>query len=190
MKQWLKNLLIILVTLAVGGVAGYFIGSSSQEVVTQTQRIYTWSKGKEVVKEIPVREPYVVYQTIEKEVPIPTDTAALYAVWCEYHNVNNYTFDFSDDSLGVFKVDFAVTENKVSESPKATIQPNILTITETNTVYKVPTIQGYIMLGTSVDLGTNQIQAGIDLKQRFLVGASGIRMNNNWGYTINFGVKF
>ena len=190
MTQWLKQLLMFLTIFIVGGVVGYYVGRSNREVVTKTQRIYSWSKGKEIIKEIPIPEPEVVYKTIEKEVPIPIDTAALYAVWCDYHNVNKYTFDFSDDSVGVFKVDFSVSENRVSESPKATIQPNILTITETNTVYKVPTIQGYAMIGASVNLNTFQVQAGIDVKQKFLIGASGIRLNNAWGYTVNFGMKF
>lgn len=190
MKQWLEQLLICLAIFAVGGIAGYFISRSNQEVVTKTQRIYSWSKGKETIKEIPVHEPYVVYKTIEKEVPISTDTAVLYAVWCDYHNINEYSFDFSDDSVGVFKVDFSVSENKVTESPRATIQPNILTITEINTVYEVPTIQGYAMVGVSMDLNTFQVQAGIDFKQKILIGASGIHLNNVWGYTVNLGIKF
>ena len=190
MNKWLKILLVCLTIFAVGGVVGYFIGKSSQDIVTKTERIYTWSRGKEVTKEIPVPQPYAVHDTVDRIVLQTIDTAALYATWLDYHKTRDYALDFSDDSVGVFKVDFSVSENKVCNSPKATIQPNILTITETNTVYKVPTIQGYVMIGTSVDLGTNQIQAGIDLKQKFLVGASGIRMNNNWGYTINFGIKF
>lgn len=190
MSNWAKSILLAMTIFAVGGIVGYFVGRSRSEVTTRVEKIYTWSKGAEHIKEIPIPQPYEVIKTIERIVPAEVDTAALYEAWLKYHDVNRYEFDFSDDSVGVFKVDFEVSKNEVAAPPRATIQPNILTVTETNIVYKVPTIQGYIMLGTSVDLGTNQIQAGIDLKQRFLVGASGIRMNNNWGCTINFGIKF
>lgn len=187
-KNFLNTLCLVLFAFVLGAFGGYFGGRNKKDAPAKIQRIYTWTKGKEIVKEIPVNR--IVYKTIEKEVPIPTDTAALYRVWCDYHNVNKYAFDFSDDSVGVFKVNFDVTENRVSGSPRATIQPNILTIEETKTIYKVPYIQGYVLIGTSVDLGTNQIQAGIDIKQRYLVGMSGIRMNDNWGYTVNLGIKF
>ena len=97
--------------------------------------------------------------------------------------------DFSDDSLGVFKVQASVQENKLI-SATSTIKPNIRTVTERETIYKVPIIQFYTLIGTSLDLSTNQIQAGVDLKQKYMIGASGIRMNDKWGYTINFGIKF
>ena len=51
-------------------------------------------------------------------------------------------------------------------------------------------IQGYAMIGTSVDFSVNQIQLGIDLKQKFLISVSGIRIKDKYGYTINAGIKF
>ena len=182
-----------IVALAVGLVIGFFLGKAEVEPTpAKTQRIITWARGKETIKEVPVPEPYAVHDTayIVKEVPIPTDTAALFKVWKDYHLTRDYDLDFSDDSLGVFKVKFAVHQNKVASSPVATIQPNIKIVTEENTVYKVPFIQGYAMVGTSVDFSVNQIQLGIDLKQKFLIGVSGIRIKDNYGYTINAGIKF
>ena len=54
----------------------------------------------------------------------------------------------------------------------------------------MPTIQFYGLIGTSLDLKTNQIQLGVDLKQRYLIGVSGIRMDDEFGYTLNIGIKF
>ena len=182
-----------IVTLVIGLVIGFFLGKAEVEPTpSKTQKIITWAKGKETIKEVPVPEPYVVHDTtyIVKEVPIPTDTAALFKVWRDYYLTRDYDLDFSDDSLGVFKVKFAVHQNKVASSPVATIQPNIKTVTEENTVYKVSFIQGYVMIGTSVDFSVNQIQLGIDLKQKFLISVSGIRIKDKYGYTINAGIKF
>ena len=61
-------MLICLTIFAVGGVVGYFIGKSSQDVVTKIERIYTWSKGKEVIKEIPVPQPFAVHDTVDRMV--------------------------------------------------------------------------------------------------------------------------
>lgn len=182
-----------IITLVIGLVIGFFLGKAEAEPTpAKTQRIITWSKGQETIKEVPVPEPYDVHDTayIVKEVPIPTDTAALFKVWRDYYLTRDYDLDFSDDSLGVFKVKLAVHQNKVASSPVVTIQPNIRTVTEENIVYKVPFIQGYAIIGTSVDFSVNQIQLGIDLKQKFLIGVSGIRIKDNYGYTINAGIKF
>ena len=182
-----------IVTLVIGLVIGFFLGKAEVEPTpSKTQKIITWVKGKETIKEVPVPEPYAVHDTtyIVKEVPIPTDTAALFKVWRDYYFTRDYDLDFSDDSLGVFKVKFAIHQNKVASSPVATIQPNIKTVTEENTVYKVSFIQGYAMIGTSVDFSVNQIQLGIDLKQKFLISVSGIRIKDKYGYTINAGIKF
>ena len=182
-----------IVTLVIGLVIGFFLGKAEVEPTpSKTQKIITWAKGKETIKEVPVPEPYVVHDTtyIVKEVPIPTDTATLFKVWRDYYLTRDYDLDFSDDSLGVFKVKVAVHQNKVAYSPVAIIQPNIKTVTEENTVYKVSFIQGYAMIGTSVDFSVNQIQLGIDLKQKFLISVSGIRIKDRYGYTINAGIKF
>lgn len=182
-----------IVTLVIGLVIGFFLGKAEVEPTpAKTQKIITWAKGQETIKEVPVPQPYVVHDTtyIVKEVPIPTDTAALFKVWRDYYLTRDYDLDFSDDSLGVFKVKVAVHQNKVASSPVATIQPNIKIVTEENTVYKVSFIQGYVMIGTSVDFSVNQIQLGIDLKQKFLISVSGIRIKDKYGYTINAGIKF
>ena len=179
-----------LIALAVSCVIGYFLGRSSVDVPEPKKEIIiNWVPGKTVTNTITKPEPYAVHDTTIKIVEAPIDTAALYAVWRDYYLSRDYNLDFSDDSLGVFKVQASVQENKLI-SATSTIKPNIRTVTERETIYKVPIIQFYTLIGTSLDLSTNQIQAGIDLKQKYMIGASGIRMNDKWGYTINFGIKF
>ena len=97
--------------------------------------------------------------------------------------------DFSNDTLGAFKVDAVVNQNKLI-SVNSFIEPNIRTVYETKTIYKVPTIQFYGILGSSVDLKTNKVQFGIDLRQKYMMGVSGIRIGNENSYTIDLGVKF
>ena len=182
----------VLIALAVSCVIGYFLGRSSVVLPeTKVERIITWSKGETITKYVDKPVPYAVRDTAYKYIAFPehTDTAALFAVWRDYYLERDYCLDFSDDSIGVFKVDLSVSENKIAKS-RSTITPYIRTIREKETIYKVPTIQFYGLIGTSLDLKTNQIQLGVDLKQRYLIGVSGIRMDDEFGYTLNVGVKF
>ena len=182
----------VLIALAVSCVIGYFLGRSSVVLPeTKVERIITWSKGETITKYVDKPVPYAVRDTAYKYIPVPehTDTAALFAVWRDYYLERDYCLDFSDDSIGVFKVDLSVKENKIAKS-RSTINPYIRTIREKETIYKVPTIQFYGIVGTSLDLKTNQIQLGVDLKQRYLIGVSGIRMDDEFGYTLNVGIKF
>ena len=172
---------------------GYLLGNSFREVETKIEYETKWLPSKEVRDTIyypkPVPAPYEVIDTIFVPVPQPTDTAALFAVWRDYYLKRDYSLDFSNDTLGTFKVDASVRENKLIYAT-STIKPNIRTLKEKEIVYKVPIIQFYTLFGTSVDLTTNQIQFGIDLKQKYLIGVSGIRMDNKFGYAINAGIKF
>lgn len=182
----------MLVAIGVAIFCGYLLGRSSVEMPeAKIEKIITWSKGETVTKYIDKPVPYAVRDTAYKSVsvPEPTDTSALFAVWRDYYLERDYCLDFSADSVGVFKVDLSVSENKLAKS-RSTITPYIRTIREKETIYKVPTIQFYGLIGTSPDLKTNQIQIGIDLKQRYLIGASGIRMDDKFGYTLNAGIKF
>ena len=182
----------VLIALAVSCVIGYFLGRSSVVLPeTKVERIITWSKGETITKYVDKPVPYVVRDTAYKYIPVPehTDTAALFPIWRDYYLERDYCLDFSDDSIGLFKVDLSVSENKIAKS-RSTITPYIRTIREKETIYKVPKIQFYGIVGTSLDLKTNQIQLGVDLKQRYLIGVSGIRMDDEFGYTLNIGIKF
>ena len=71
------------------------------------------------------------------------------------------------------------------------IQPIEKVITTENTYYKVKPLQFYVMGGTNfTKFNTQKVQFGIDLKQKFLIGVSGIRLEDKYNYTIDFGVKF
>lgn len=133
--------------------------------------------------------PYAVHDTIDRPIPVPTDTTALFAVWRDYYLRRDYELDFSNDSIGVFKVNACVQENKLL-SATSVIQPNRKVITRTETVLKVPTIQPWIMIGTSPTFDSQKIQFGMDFKNRYILGLSGIRINDEFNYTLDFGIKF
>ena len=59
---------------------------------------------------------------------------------------------------------------------------NIRTVIERQVIYKVPKVQFYGIMGTSVDLRTNKIQFGVDLRQKYMIGVSGIRLDDKYGY--------
>ena len=188
------------ITISVGGIAivaiaifvGYLLGRSSVEIPEpETIVEIKWEKGETIRDTIKVPEPYEVIVKVPDSIPVPihTDTATLFAVWQDYYSTRKYNLDFSNDTLGVFKVDAVVNQNKLI-SANSFIEPNIRTVHETKTIYKVPTIQFYGIIGSSVDLKTNKIQFGIDLRQKYMIGVSGIRIGNENGYTIDAGIKF
>ena len=164
------------ITISVGGIVivaiaifvGYLLGRSSVEIPEpETIVEIKWEKGETIRDTIKVPEPYEVIVKVPDSIPVPihTDTAAL------------------------FEVDAVVNQNKLI-SANSFIEPNIRTVYETKTIYKVPTIQFYGIIGSSVDLKTNKIQFGIDLRQKYMIGVSGIRIGNENGYTIDVGIKF
>lgn len=154
---------------------------------------------KESVKYEP--SPYAVHDTIEKPVPyevikdsivylpgklVEVDTAAILS---DYFLKRRYKLDFSTDTTGTFLINAEVCENKLVNAI-STIRPLYRTRTKEKVIYKVPALQFYGMIGTSVDLKTNKIQFGVDLKQKFMIGASGMRLDDRYGYTLDFGIKF
>lgn len=154
------------------------------------------AKTEEVVKYVP--SPYLVYDTIYKPKPYEVvrhkrdtvystqdvDTAKILE---DYFLTRRYELDFSSDSLGVFKVNTEVSRNELT-SAKSFIQPKYKTIVQENTIYKVPPLQFYAMVGSS--LKTNKVSLGVDLKQKYLLGVSGVRFNENFSYTIDVGIKW
>lgn len=187
------------ITISVGGIIvllvaifiGYLIGRSSVNIPEPTRIVEVkWEKGDIVRDTIKVPKPYEV--TVPEYIvipPVPTDTAALYATWKDYHLERKYGLDFSNDTLGTFTVDAIVKQNKLI-SATSFIEPNIRTVKETQVIYKVPTLQFYALIGSSANFKFNQIQAGVDIRNRFMIGGSAIRLNDEFGYTINAGIKF
>lgn len=181
-----------MIIISVAILIGYFWGRSSVDLPVPEKIVeIKWTQGETIRDTIRYPVPKIVVEEKEviREVPIPADTAALYATWKKFHEYNEYELDFSNDSLGVFKVSTKVTRNEMVYA-SSIIKPNMRTVYEKEVVYKVPTIQFYTMLGTSLDSRTNKLQFGIDLKNKFMIGASGIRLDDKYGYILDFGVKF
>lgn len=160
-------------------------------------------KTKTVIKY--EKQPYAVYDTVYEPKPyaeyrdtgsihyiylpgkpIEPDTAAILA---DYIVRRKYNLDFSNDTLGVFKVDAEVTQNHLV-SAVSTIQPIIRTVLTEKTVYKAKQLQFWAMFGTSPKLDFNKVQIGLDLKEHYMIGVSGYRIDNKYDYTIDFGYKF
>ena len=195
---------IILVAVAL--IIGFLIGRAFvNEKPVETKKIIKYVKSQSVIKDtITYPKPYEVvkwrdrkskrdtiflpYKVLykgEKEV-VAVDTSNSIK---DYFLTRKYNLDFSNDTIGIFRVNAEVNQNRLILA-NSYINPTIKTVIETNMIYKVPLLQFYTMIGSSVDLQTNQLQFGIDLRQKFLIGVSGIRMYDKYGYTINAGIKF
>ena len=180
--------LILAICLSVGFFIGYLVFGKTEPVVNRIVEI-KWQKGETVRDTVdrPVPVETIIRDSIP--VPVPTDTAALFAVWKDYYLERKYALDFSNDSIGTFRVDAIVNQNKLI-SATSLIQPNIRTVYEKEVIYKKEKWVPWAMIGTSVDLKTNKVQFGVDLNQKYVIGVSGIRMDNRYGYTLDFGIKF
>lgn len=187
-KNILIAVLILAICLSVGFFIGYLVFGKTEPVVNRIVEI-KWQKG-ETVRDTVDRP--VLVETIIRDsipVPVPTDTAALFAVWKDYYLERKYALDFSNDSIGTFRVDATVNQNKLI-SATSLIQPNIRTVYEKEVIYKKEKWVPWAMIGTSVDLKTNKVQFGVDLNQKYVIGVSGIRMDDRYSYTLDFGIKF
>lgn len=188
-----KNILITVLILAICFSVGFFIGYlvfSETEPTTNRIVEIKWQRG-ETVRDT-IDRPIPVETIIHDSIPVlvPTDTAALFAVWKDYYYwERKYALDFSNDSIGTFRVDAIVNQNRLI-SATSLVQPNIRTVYEKEMVYKKKKWVPWAMIGTSVNLRTNKVQLGVDLNQKYVIGFSGIRIDDECGYTLDFGIKF
>lgn len=179
--------LATIVALILGVVSGFFIGRSyTPEPIEIVKEIVKYEKLPADTIKISYPEPYKVYDTITDLQTIYVDTAKSID---DYFKVREYHLDFSKDSLGSFIVDARVHKNSLLYA-EAQIEPIIKTVTIERTKYTSRTLQVYTIIGTSLDLNCNKIQAGIDLKNKYMIGASGVRLGKEFGYTVDFGIKF
>ena len=179
---------IIIVVAAL--IFAFFLGRGSYipeppKVVERWHAKHDTVEYRDTVK-VPV--PYIVVRDTTIYLQGEIDTAALLA---DYLATKHYTLDFSNDSVGTFKVNATVNRNAITEA-MSIINPliRVCEIERTTVQTRIPFIQGYAQIGTSLDFGTQKFSAGADFRQRFMVGASAMRVNDNWGYTVDFGVKF
>jgi hypothetical protein len=190
MNNKITILLTGIIAVAISLFLGYLWGRSSVELPAPKRIVEVkWEKGEVVRDTFEKPAPYEVKVPDSIPIFIPTDTAALFAIWQDYYLERKYALDFSNDSLGTFKVDAKVSQNKLI-SATSFIQTNIRTVYEKEVIYKVPTIQPWAMIGTSIDFRTNKLQFGLDLKNKYVIGVSGLRIEDKYGYTLDFGIKF
>lgn len=187
MKKEIKISIATIIALVFGVISGFFIGRScTPEPIEIVKEIVKYEKLPADTIKISYPEPYKVYDTITDLQTIYVDTAKFID---DYFKVREYHLDFSKDSLGNFIVDAKVHKNSLLYA-KAQIEPVIKTVTIEKTKYISKTFQIYTIIGTSFDLNCNKIQAGIDLRNKYMIGASGVRLGKKFGYTVDFGIKF
>lgn len=174
-------------------VLGFILGrlTSTPETVVKTEERIEYIPSTTVIRDTIKKDKLVPYDvfvrdTITQYLVQEVDTAAILR---DYYLSRKYALDFSNDTIGIFRVDAEVNQNKLVYA-SSFINPITKTVIQEKTLYRAPTIQFYGMLGTSVDFKTNKISLGVDLKQRYLIGVSGMRFDDKYNYTIDFGVKF
>lgn len=177
---------------AVAFFLGYLVGRGYADTAEDEKEVIKWKTEylPAVHDTIIEPQPYFVYKTDTvysiMERTLEVDTMAILA---DFYKVKKYNMDFSTDSTGIFKVDIDVTKNSLA-NVVSEVRPIIRTKEVIRTVGKTKTLQFYGVIGSSVDLKTNKIQFGVNLRQKYLIGASGIRFDDKFGYTIDLGMNF
>lgn len=197
MKDWETKITLVAAIIIVAAVClgMFFLGRSSVRLPEPgtVQRDTTYVPAPFAVHDTvkvpgPVRE--IPADTVYYPVPEPVDTAALYAVWLDYYTTRDYNLDFSNDTLGVFRVAAKVTQNKITEAI-STIQPITKVITNTEIYYKERPFQPWVMATTGVtDFKFQSITVGADLYGKWMVGVGGMRYDKSGAVTVNVGYKF
>lgn len=186
-----SSIFFIILIFVLGFIAGR-LTLDKQEIKVKT--VIKYKKQPYAVHDTIVEpEPYVEYRDTGSihyvYIPgkvIEPDTASILA---DYIVRRKYNLDFSNDTLGIFKVDAEVIQNRLVKAV-STIQPIIRTIETEKTVYNQKKLQIWGMLGISPKLDFNKVQMGLDLKKHYMIGISGYRIDNKYNYTIDFGYKF
>jgi len=158
------------------------------------EKTIEYVKGNVVHDTISKPVPYFVEVPVEIEVPIYLTSQDTMEIVADYFLKRFYELDFSNDTLGTFKVDATVHKNEL-QTAISSIQPIVKK--ETTTITKtefLPLSQRplyfYTVIGSSIDFKTNKVSAGMEIKQKWLVGVSAMRFDENFGYTIDLGIKF
>jgi len=191
MKKYWKYIVFCLIAMFIGFVLGRLSREDKTSVETKTMVKYVPSMV--VVRDTILRpQPYNVFlqDTVVNVIERLKDVDTL-AILKDYYLTRAYNLDFSSDSLGTFKVDAEVSENRLITA-RSFINPIIKTVTQetTQTIYKVPTIQIWGTIGASPKLSLQKISLGVDIRQKYLLGVSGIHWDDKYNYTVDFGIKF
>lgn len=180
------------IALAIAFIVGVLIGKGYADTVEVEKEVVKWKTEQlpPIHDTIPMPVPYLVFDTdtVSKIIEHQAEVDTL-KILADYYRVRKYDLDFSNDSIGVFKVNIDVTKNMLANA-SSEIRPIRTTIERVKTINKVQTLQFYGMFGSSLDFKTNKVQVGLDFRQKYLLGVSGIRLDDKYGYTIDLGVKF
>ena len=149
-----------------------------------------WVKSSDTIfQEITKPIPYYIHDSVIQKINY-SDTVVINEVFNDYYTTRKYNLDFSNDTIGVFKVDATVSKNSLINTT-STVIPIIKTVTVTKYVESKPKgVQGYVILGTDLKLGCNTVQVGKIIKNKVLIGVSGVRMGNDMNYNLNVGLTF
>ena len=174
-------------------ILGFILGrlTFTPETVVDIKETVKYLPSTNIIRDTIKKDRLVPYETFVHDTIIKylTQEVDTTAILRDYFLSRKYALDFSNDTIGIFRVDAEINQNRLI-SATSFIQPITKTVIQEKTLYRAPTIQFYGMLGTSVDFNTNKLSLGVDLKQRYLIGVSGIRFDNKYNYTIDFGIKF
>ena len=190
-KKFKVSLISIIISVIIFFL-GYLFGRSYGDKEFVEKEITKWK-----VEQLPPIHDTITYpipycvidtDTVEKIInhSVEVDTLQILA---DYYRLRQYDLDFSNDSIGVFKVNIDVTKNSIAKAT-SDIRPIRTVVETTKYVSKVKNIQFYTLLGSSLDFKTNEIQFGIDLRQKYLIGASVLRFEDRYKYMLDLGIKF
>ena len=189
----MKKKYIVIISL-VAAVLGFVLGRLS---VTDNKVVETKKVTKYVPSTYPVTD--TIFHPQPHNVYIPADTVYLTkfekvdtaAILKDYYLTRQYCLAFSNDTLGEFKVNAEVGQNKLL-SASSYIRPLVKNIYHEITVtkYKTKTFQPFILIGTSPRFDFQKATIGFDFSQRYMLGVSGIRWDDRYNYSIDFGIKF
>ena len=192
MNKELKISITSVIISAVVFFLGYIFGRGYADTTERTTEVVKWKT--ELLP--PVHDtlyfplPYLVYETdtVQKilEHKVDVDTLAILA---DYYRLRNYRLNLGNDSIGVFNVDLDITKNALS-AVRSEIRPIKTTVEIVRTIDKIKTIQFFGLVGTSLNLKTNKVQFGVNLREKYILSGSAIRLDEKFGYTIDIGLNF
>lgn len=173
---------------------GYYAGRRSVKVVERTSvhyvtggSLYNFVRQPEPVRVTRSIDTSIAWRadTVYRSEPVVIDTVALLA---DYLLRRDYALDFSNDSVGTFKVTCSVQENRLLDV-RSTVVPKLRYIERTQEVTRERMIQPWLLGGTSIDFGVQQVSLGIDIGS-YKLGIGGVRYNDSYSMQVLFGVNF
>ncbi|MBR2026768.1 MAG: hypothetical protein IKA07_06530 [Alistipes sp.] len=193
-----EKLTYIIVSLVVGVICGWLIGSQQEvqiiENVRYVERPATNIQidSPRLYRSKPIDWPKLqslprlqLCDTIRETVVVPADTAAIIS---DYLQCREYDLDFSTDTTGVYKVNAIVEANRLT-SASATIIPLQREVEQT--VVKVRQFRPYV--GGSLSIGVKpgaSLEVGVLLKDHHFPKVGYQRLGNENYITAGYGYLF